>query len=95
MNLNCSILVVVFFSLSNRPVFSQDKGIDSLKHVLLTAKEDTTKVNVLNDLSQSISIATRSAPNKQEFEKAIQYSRTALSLSEKLEYQRGCLCNQA
>jgi tetratricopeptide (TPR) repeat protein len=35
----------------HQPMLSQNKKIDSLRKVLLTAKEDTNKVNALNDLA--------------------------------------------
>jgi signal transduction histidine kinase len=55
--------------------------IDSLKKVLLNQKEDTNKVNTLNELANSFS--------PQETNSIFNYAIKALSLSRKLNYLKG------
>jgi tetratricopeptide (TPR) repeat protein len=54
--------------------FSQNAKIDSLKKVLLAAKEDSIKVNVLNEL-------TKKFIHRSDYEIALQYANDALTLS--------------
>jgi len=56
--------------------------IDSLLVVLEIAKEDTNKVNTLNDLAHQSRI-------NGENEKAMQYGNSALSLAEKINFKHG------
>src|SRR5258705_4268682 len=58
--------------------------LDSLLNVLKTAKEDTNKVKVLNDLSRQLRSTS-------DFNKAKKYSDAALLLSEKLNFKSGKL----
>src|SRR4051794_45569 len=55
--------------------------IDSLKRVLLTQKEDTNKVNTLNELSNYLSY--------QDTDSSFSYASLGLSLSQKLNYVKG------
>lgn len=64
------------------PVFAQANA-DSLLRVLKTAKEDSNKVNILNELS-AIYFQT-------DVEKSKDYGRQVLELSTKINYERGML----
>ncbi len=61
--------------------FAQSSQIDSLKAILETAKEDTSKVNTLNALASNIS---SSDPNE-----AIRIGSEAKKLAEQLNFQQG------
>ena len=74
------ILLILFLVLS-LSVFSQQNKIDSLEKVLLTTKEDTNKVNLLNQLFVQYEF--------KDIEKATKYLNTALELSEKINYKKG------
>ena len=64
-------------------VFAQNKQvIDSLEQVIMTTKEDTSKVKLLNDLAYELR-------NAKEYEKSILYGNQALSLAGKLGYKKG------
>lgn len=58
---------------------AQDRATDSLKHLLSQAREDTGKINLLNQLA--------AATNKTE--ESIGYGKDAVALSEKLNYPKG------
>ena len=58
------------------------KKIDSLLIVLKTLKEDTSKVNTLNNLSAYSNVVGR-------YSEAKKYGESALALSEKLRYNKG------
>jgi tetratricopeptide (TPR) repeat protein len=61
---------------------AQTKQMDSLKQVLLTAKEDTNKVKVLNNLSaKSLNIGS--------YDSSLIYAGDALLLAKKLVFQNG------
>jgi two-component system, NarL family, sensor histidine kinase UhpB len=62
--------------------FSQNNKIDSLLQVLKTVKEDTNKVNTLNALAKE----TR---NTGDYEVSRQYSKEALLLTEKINFEKG------
>ena len=68
----------IFFSIS---AFAQQSKIDSLKRLLSSSKEDTIKVNALNKLAF---ILQGNNPDE-----AMGYGKEALSLSEKLKYDKG------
>ena len=77
-------LIVLFFFLVPLIGLSQNHKIDSLRNKLLTAKkEDTTKVNLLQSLSNSL---FASAP-----EEGYNCSKQALALSQKLNYTKGVI----
>src|SRR3990172_5624082 len=61
--------------------FSQNPAIDSLQKSLLTAKEDTNKVKLLNDISK---FYLYYLPPK-----ATRYADEALALSNKLNFKNG------
>lgn len=86
----CSItlrlLFVFVFVQTNLSVFTQTTSdslrVDSLKKVLLTQKEDTNKVNTLNELSKNLF-------KSKLYENALQYANDALSLAGKIDFQEG------
>jgi tetratricopeptide (TPR) repeat protein len=61
---------------------AQQNIIDSLTLVLKKQKDDTIKVNILNDLSKQTVFQGNN-------EQSLKYSQAALELSEKLNYQKG------
>ena len=61
---------------------AQNKTIDSLQKVLQTQKEDTNKINTLNELA-SILI------QRSDFPKSLEYANKALKLSETLNFKKG------
>ncbi len=61
--------------------FSQGLNIDSCLRVLKTAKEDTNKVLLLDDIAWNISY--------QNLQKGIDYSNRSLELAKKLNYEQG------
>ena len=61
---------------------AQQNPIDSLQSILSTAKEDTNKVNTLNLLGKEMELIG-------DFDKGIEYSQDALSLSQKLNFKKG------
>jgi len=74
---------LLYFIFSLLPCFSlaQQSKVDSLEKALSKSKEDTNKVILLNSLCSELA---RTNP-----EKAIQYGNKALSLSEKLRFDKG------
>jgi signal transduction histidine kinase len=77
--LSCIILSIFFFS---GKCFSQENKIDSLLKLLPSAKEDTNKVNLLNDLGKQYRLIGNSDSSKK-------HSDVALRLSEKLNFRKG------
>ena len=73
------LFIINYLSIINY-LFSQNNKIDSLEIVLKTAT-DTTKVNILNQLSEEY---VKKAP-----ETAMQYAEQALSISEEKKYKKG------
>ncbi len=59
-----------------------DRTIPSLLNILKTAKEDTTKVNVLNNLSEESYKAGK-------YDNEMTYAKDALKLAEKLSWKKG------
>ncbi len=49
------LLLLLIFNFSLFTAFAQQRTIDSLRNVLKTEKEDTNKINTLNDLASAIS----------------------------------------
>jgi len=74
-----SFLLIVI--LSNNTAISQNKIVDSLITELSKAKHDTSKVNILNQLSLKI-VGT-------DVEKAAEYSNQAIELSKKNTFNQG------
>jgi len=63
--------------------FGQNNAaIDSLENVLRTAKEDTAKVNLLNEISTKYGKIG-------EYKMAMQYADSALDLAKTLDYEKG------
>ena len=62
--------------------FSQQNPIDSLQHLLKTAKQDTNKVNLLNDLSREFYLIG-------DYDKEMNYGKQAFSLSKHIGYKKG------
>jgi serine phosphatase RsbU (regulator of sigma subunit) len=73
-------LLISIFSLNY--IFSQNKLIDSLKNKLAGQGEDTAKINTLNILSRQLD-------NNGDQKAALNYSDTALFLSQKLQFKKG------
>jgi len=74
-------LIVMLFSFQHLS-FSQDQHlVDSLQTILKTAKQDTNKANILNQLSQAY---MGNNPDK-----AMDYAKQTLALSEKISYKKG------
>ncbi len=69
------MFVVIAFNSNAQP---DSLKIDSLKKVLLTAKEDRNKVNTLNQFGNLI---------VQDRNNAMQYAKQALALSQKLNFK--------
>src|SRR5260221_12120502 len=78
------LIFLCFISIGiNQACYAQSKAnIDSLLRVLKTAKEDTNKVKVLNDLSNGYCFIG-------EYDVARKYSAEALQLAEKTDYTFG------
>jgi adenylate cyclase len=75
------ILIAMLFSFQHL-LFSQDQHlIDSLQTLLKTAKQDTNKANILYQLSKSY---WSNNPDK-----AMDYAKQTLALSEKINYKKG------
>ena len=62
--------------------YTQNKTIDSLQKVLATEKEDTNKVNTLLSLSDEFDTI-------RDYKNIMLYAKGALSLSEKIDFERG------
>lgn len=76
------ILCFSFFLFSICLSFAQHPKIDSLTLVVKTAKEDTNKVNMLNDLTKLLT-------NIGELDKAKIHGDNSLTLAEKLKFKHG------
>lgn len=75
-------LFLLSLSCCNTPLPAQQNIIDSLQNVLSSAKEDTNKVNILNNLAWEFK-------NTADFEKSINYAAQANDLSDKINYKKG------
>ena len=73
------ILVAVF---STATTFSQTKEIDSLKIALLHAKDDTSKINIWNELSAQFRYDN-------DFENTIKYADSALNKAKHIGFFKG------
>src|ERR1035438_1710081 len=77
-------LLLIFVSIMSQ-AYAKKQGkekIDSLLTVLKSAKEDTSKVNMLNDLSTECS-------STGEYKEARKYADEALTLAEKIGFKTG------
>src|SRR3989442_14926637 len=63
--------------------YAQNNIIDSLKKVLQMEKEDSNKVNTLNELSKKLWYP------KFDYKNALQNAEEALSLAEKINFKKG------
>ncbi len=86
MRCRCYLFFIsIFLFFSGSKLFAQKQGqekIDSLLIVLKKAKEDTAKVNLLNDLAFGYYTTS-------DFESYLKQSQIALQLSEKLNFKKG------
>lgn len=74
--------LILFLILTSFVSFSQNETIDSLLTVLKTAKEDTMRVNTLNNLSFQFSLAA-------DFNYQLTYAMEALMLAKRLNWKKG------
>src|SRR5438105_3385475 len=82
--MHCKYFVGFFSSLFLNvcPNFAQTKQIDSLKLVVRYAKDDTNKVNVLNNLDWKLH-------GTGNYDSSLKYALQAQHLSEKLNFKSG------
>lgn len=73
--------VFIFFVVLNTASAAQQSKSDSLLNLLKSASDDTSKVNLLNDLFREY--------QSSDTGKALKYAAQALRLSQKLGFQRG------
>jgi tetratricopeptide (TPR) repeat protein len=76
------IVLSVLFVLDAFMGHAQTKTIDSLQKALQTQKEDTSKVNTLNELAYEFTYTVDSR-------KSFQFANQAISLAEKINYKKG------
>ena len=74
--------VIITCVASIQKVCCQNKTIDSLKVLLPTQKEDTNKVNILNEVSKALT-------QNHNYTNAIAYANEALSLSAEINFNKG------
>src|SRR6476660_9478075 len=81
------LFVIILYSFASYPQtnLSDSLKIDSLKKVLQIQKEDTNKVNTLNELSES----TNGFFYVKDYHVSLQFANSALILSNKLNYIKG------
>ena len=79
--LNKTVLFVLFF-LNAFTGQTQTKTIDSLQKVLQTQKEDTNKVNTLDEHAYEFT-------DNADSQKSFQFANQAISLAEKINYKKG------
>jgi tetratricopeptide (TPR) repeat protein len=86
-NTRCSFflkyMLLLSILISYAPASSQTRNIDSLLKLLPTMKEDTVKVNLLNDITRSYMTELNNS------EKVAEYSAQGFALSQKLNFKRG------
>jgi len=77
------LLIVIVFFLHSSVITAQDLSrVDSLKALLKTVKEDTSKVNILNELGERVKYG-------KENEMEIRYVNEAILLAQKINYKKG------
>jgi len=82
------ISLLLIICLTNIPnLLKADNSIDSLLFLLSDTQDDTNKVNLLIEISKLYSPS--------ENQKALEYNRSGLILSEKLKYNKGLLLSYA
>lgn len=77
-----SLLLLLSACLFSQQSFSQQSKIDSLLQVLKTSKEDSNKVNTINQLGREYAFAG-------EYDVSRKYSSDAMQLSEKTKFEKG------
>jgi tetratricopeptide (TPR) repeat protein len=75
------LLVALIFCLYQFSSYGQNIKIDSLQHILKTAKADTTEVNALNQLALEF--------RNNNPDTSIHFAQRALSLSESIKFKKG------
>ncbi|MGD0712130.1 MAG: adenylate/guanylate cyclase domain-containing protein [Bacteroidales bacterium] len=75
------LFILLFFILFLSFSYSQTNKIDSLLKVLVNEKEDTSRVNILNDLYRQYQFS--------DWDTAFAYAEKALALAESSGFQRG------
>lgn len=76
------LILSVFIIISFAGYTQHTYNIDSLQKALPAQKEDTNKVSTLNALSDALN-------SKYDYKNSILYADKALTISEKLNYERG------
>ncbi len=77
-----NFLLIMLFIFFNSNFSAQNQTIDSLKSFIKVSKEDTTKVNTLNNLCREIR-------NTGDYSSANQYANDALAVSKKIGFKKG------
>src|ERR1700752_3208572 len=72
-------LVLIMLNMIQHHQFAQTKKIDSLKKVLLTAKEDTVKIILGNKISWNLYLTSN-------YDSSVAYAQRALQLAEKTNF---------
>ena len=75
--------ILIFFIFINHLSFCQTKEIDNLKLALGITKEDTSKINILNQLASDYYYHVG------DFKTAFNYAKDALALAEKNHFKKG------
>ena len=81
-NLLCNTCLFLSFIIFSLTAYTQNNTIDSLQKLLLSEKEDTNKVNTLNELASIL-------VNKSDFSNSLPYANKALSLAKTLSFKKG------
>src|SRR5439155_13403337 len=76
------VLILYSFTAYSQYDFSDSLRIDSLEKVLLTQKDDTNKVNTLNEMSKKMD-------NTADYTNAINTVNKSVVLSEQLNFEKG------
>ncbi|MEW6470502.1 MAG: tetratricopeptide repeat protein, partial [Bacteroidota bacterium] len=76
-----AIVLLLLFACSNTDVAAQSNQVDSLLIVLKTSRNDTNKVNRLNELAEKFRSGDPTG--------AMRCAKLALALSQKLQYKKG------
>src|SRR5687768_11888763 len=84
---NHIVYMVIAFTIYSFAAYTQNNIIDSLKKVLKTQKEDTNKVNTLNELLQNQFQFFQDAGT--DVKHLMHYATEALYLSEKTNFKKG------
>ena len=76
------LTILTFFIFLQEISLAQTKEIDSMLLALKTAKEDTNKVNILNNLSTELFL-------RSHYDAALRYGKAALSAGKKTNFKKG------